>query len=85
LIPPYIKINIRLELASSDSILGKLLDTAPDATVSLTLAILFVRKQKVMSSFGLGIENLRASENNIKLLVPRTITNQQHNATGSRT
>ena len=38
-----------------------------------------------MSSIALAIEKLRASENNIKLLVSHTITNKQHIATGSST
>ena len=38
-----------------------------------------------MSSVALAIEKLRASGNNIKLLVPHTITNQRHIATGTCT
>ena len=37
------------------------------------------------SSVTLAIEKLRAYWNNVKLLVPRTITNQRHIATGSIT
>jgi hypothetical protein len=32
----------------------------------------------------LAVEKLRAGGNNIKLFVPRTVTNQRHIATGSR-
>jgi len=42
-------------------------------------------KKKLMRSVALAIEKLRASGNNIKLLVLYTITNQQHIATGTRT
>jgi hypothetical protein len=38
-----------------------------------------------MSSVALAMEKLRASGNKIKLLVPHTIINQRHIATGSRT
>ena len=38
-----------------------------------------------MSSIALAIEKLGASENNIKMLVSLTITNQQHIATGPST
>ena len=60
-----------------------MLGTAPDATVSLTSKILPVRKQRVVSSFALGIEKLRATGINIKLLVPHTITNKREIVTGS--
>ena len=38
-----------------------------------------------MSSVALAIEKLRASGNNIKLVVPHTITNRRNFATRSRT
>ena len=63
----------------------KVVGTVPDVTVSLTSAILHIRKQQVISSIAVAIEKLRASENNIKLLVPHTITNQRRIATGTRT
>jgi hypothetical protein len=62
----------------------KVLGAAPDVTVSLTPTILHVRKQLVMSSVALTIEQLRTAGNNIKLLVPHTITNQRLIATGTR-
>jgi hypothetical protein len=45
----------------------KVLGAAPDVTVSLTPTILHVRKQLVMSSVALTIEQLRTDGNNIKL------------------
>ena len=83
--PPNVKIDIKLKLVPSNLILRKLLDIAPHVTVYLTSAILHVRKQPVMSSVALAIEKLRASENNIKLLVLHRIVNQRHVSTGTCT
>jgi len=83
-LPPNVKIDIKLQMAPSNFILRKTLPAAPDANVIITSAILHVRKQQVMSSVALAVEKLRANGNNIKLLVPHTITNQRHIATGSR-
>jgi hypothetical protein len=83
-LPPNVKIDIKLQLAPGNFILRKTIAGAPDATVNLTSAVLHVRKQQVMSSVALAVEKLRANGNNIKLLVPHTVTNQRHIATGSR-
>jgi hypothetical protein len=82
-LPPNVKIDIKLQLEPSNYIIRKVLEAAPDVTVSLTSAILHVRKQQVVSSVTLAIEKLRASANDIKLLVPHTITNQRHISTGT--
>jgi len=84
-LPPNVKVDIKLTLAPSNFILRKELAGNPDVSLSLTSAILHVRKQQVMSSVALAVEKLRANGNNIKLLVPHTITNQRHIAVGSRT
>jgi hypothetical protein len=84
-LPPNVQIDIKLQLAQLNFILRKVNCTAPDVTVSLTSAILHVRKPQVVSSVALAIEKLRASGNNMKLLVPHTIKNQRHIATGTRT
>ena len=60
-LPPNVKIDIKLQLALSNFILQKVLGTAPDLTVSLTLGILHVRKLQVLSPVALAIEKLRAS------------------------
>ena len=78
----YKIIDIKLQLAPSNFNLRNLIVVAPDVTVSITSAVLHVRKQQVMSSAALVIENLRVSRKNIKL-VPHTVTNQRHFATGS--
>jgi hypothetical protein len=83
-LPPNVKTDIKLQLAPSNFILIKTHATAPDANVIITSAILHVRKQQVMSSVALAVEKLRNNGNNIKPLVPHTITNQRHIATGSR-
>ena len=43
--PPNVKIDIMPQLGASNLILRMLLATAPDATVSLTSAMLYLRKQ----------------------------------------
>ena len=83
--PPNAKIDIKLHLAPSHFILQKVVAIANDLTVSLASAILPVRKQQTMISIALVIENFRPSGNDIKPLVPHTITNQRHTAMGSCT
>ena len=83
--PPNVNIDTKLQLAPSNFILRNTLYASPDDKVNLTSAMLHVRKQQVMSSVALAIEQLRASGNNIKLFVPHTITNQRRIATGSST
>ena len=73
---PNVKTGIKLLLFPSNFIFRKTLNAASNANVSLSSAI-----QKVTSSAALAIEKLRASGNNIKLLVPHTNTNYQHIAT----
>ena len=85
MVPPNVKIDIKLLFSLSKLILRRVLDTEPDATISLTSAILHVRKQLLTGSIALAIEKLRSSFNNIKLLFSQTITNQRYIATGTRT
>ena len=70
--------HIPFVTSPSSFILRKVVSITPDATVSLTSAILHVRKEQVMMSSVLAIEKLSASGNNIKLIVPLKITNQRH-------
>ena len=82
---PNVKIDIKLQLAPSNFILRKHLMQHP-MLMSISLRQYFLlQKQQVMSSVALAIEKLRASGNNIKLLVPHTIANQRHIVTGSST
>ena len=85
LMPPNVKIDIKLQLSPSNFIFLKVLTTIIDVTVSLTLEILHVQIQQVMSSVALSIDKLRANGSNIKLFVPHIITNQHQITTGSRT
>ena len=84
-LPPSFKIDIKLQTAPSSFNLQNVVGTVPSVTVSLTSEILYVREQQVMSSIALVVEKLRASGNNIKLLVPHTIKNQRHIDTGTHT
>ena len=84
-LPPNVKIDTKLQLAPSRFILQKVVGTAPDVLFSLFSAILHVRKQQVINFVALPIEKLGASRNNIKLLVPHTITNRRYTASGSST
>jgi len=56
-VAPNVKIDIKLQLVPSNFILLKVVVTATDVPVSLTLAILHVRKQKVMSSVVMQLKN----------------------------
>ena len=51
----------------------------------LNSATFHVRKQQLMSYPDLAMEKLRASQNNIKLLFPFTITSHRNIATGTHT
>ena len=81
--PPSVRIDLTLQLSPTNFILRKTLEAAANANINLTSAVLYVRKQQVISSVTLGIEKLRATGINIKLLVPHTITNKREIVTGS--
>ena len=75
---PNVKIGGKQQITPSHSILRKIHDPSPDSTVNLTSSTLDVQKQYVMNYIASIVEKLRASWNNVKLLFPHKITNQQH-------
>ena len=60
-LPPNVKTDIKLQFTRYNFILQSVVSTARDEIDSLTSAILYVRKQQVMSSVALAIETLRVS------------------------
>ncbi|KAK2712714.1 hypothetical protein QYM36_011412 [Artemia franciscana] len=82
-IPPGLKINIRFFPSLPRFVFRKLEKATPDVTVTISEAVLHIRKVKIVSSLALAVEMVKTSGSNLKIMIPKLVPTPRIISTGS--
>ncbi|KAK2726085.1 hypothetical protein QYM36_000516 [Artemia franciscana] len=82
-IPPGLKIDIKFFPSLPRFVFRKLVKAAPDVTLTISEAVLHIRKVKIVSSLALAVEKIKASGSNLKIMIPKLMPTARIIPTGS--
>ncbi|KAK2718237.1 hypothetical protein QYM36_005528 [Artemia franciscana] len=82
-IPPGLKIDIKFSPSLPRFVFRKLEKAAPDVKLTISEAVLHIRKVKIVSSLALAVEKIKASGSNLKIMIPKLMPTARIIPTGS--
>ncbi|KAK2702070.1 hypothetical protein QYM36_019317 [Artemia franciscana] len=81
--PPALKIDIKFSPSLPRLVFRKLEKAAPDVKLTISEAVLHIRKVKIVSSLALAVEKIKASGSNLKIMIPKLMPTARIIPTGS--
>ncbi|KAK2722322.1 hypothetical protein QYM36_002752 [Artemia franciscana] len=82
-IPPGLKIDIKFFPSLPRFVFRKLEKAAPDVTLTISEAVLHIRKVNIVSSLALAVEKVKANGSNLKVIIPKLLPTARIIPTGS--